>query len=157
MIEYSRNMENNVKNKSITLGAFESVSLPMLKIENVIAKIDTGAYSGAIHCVNIKEERLENGEKILHFTPFNETMDPITTKDYLVTHIKTSNGHRMKRYLIDTDIIIKNKQYTVRIGLSNRSDLHKQVLIGRRFIRQNKMLIDVKINQQFEKNYRGKL
>lgn len=151
-------MKSNSADNSVILGAFEHVSLPSLHVKDIIAKIDTGAYSGAIHCINIKELRREADDiKVLRFTPFDESMDSIETTNYHITHIKTSNGHRMKRYLIDTDIIIKNKRYTVRIGLSDRSDMDKQVLIGRRFIRENKMLIDVRINQKFEKDYKGEV
>ena len=38
------------------LGTFEEIVFPAFNDARVTAKIDTGAYSGAIHCVKIQEK-----------------------------------------------------------------------------------------------------
>jgi len=147
-------MNNQPIEQKEVFGAFECVSLPLLKIKNVIAKIDTGAYSGAVHCVNIKcYVRKSDGKRVLKFSPLSNVNKPVEIEDYTVTNVRTSSGHQMKRYLIDTDIIIKNKTYKMRIGLSDRSDMDKQILIGRLFLRQNAILVDVNINKEHEKDF----
>ncbi len=50
------------------IGAFELVSFPEFHTEHVTAKIDTGAYTGALHCSSIKERDIEGG-KALVFVP----------------------------------------------------------------------------------------
>lgn len=141
-----------------TFGIFEKVSMPDLGIFDVVAKIDTGAYSGAIHCSSIKEvKRKSDGKMILKFKPIDKNSNEVQLEKYRVTRVKSSTGHITKRYLIKTNIIIKDKQYTVRIGLSDRSDMDKQILIGRKFLRKNEILVDVRINKQFEKNHKGEL
>ena len=135
-------------NNTLTIGAFEPVSLPALNMENIIAKVDTGAYSGAVHCTEIKVRRRQSdGVKVLHFVPSGNGPDTIELEKYKVTNVRSSSGHRLKRYLIETDIIIRDKRYTVNIGLSDRSDMQREVLIGRRFLRENGILVDVRINQ----------
>ena len=63
----------------------------------------------------------------------------------------------MRRYLIDTDIVINDKRYNIRIGLAKRDGMDKQVLIGRQFLQRNAILVDVNINKQYEKDYKGVL
>lgn len=152
-------MTNNISdNKPLTIGAFEHVSLPSLKLENIIAKIDTGAYSGAVHCSVIKViHRSPDGLKVIRFIPSDGHQDIVELEKYKVTNVRSSSGHRLKRYLIETDIIIRNKRYTVNIGLSDRSDMQREVLIGRRFLRQNGILVDVRINQELDNDGGEKL
>src|SRR6185369_6495863 len=40
--------------RSNVVGCIETVSLPALGVTGVLAKIDTGAYSGALHCTDIR-------------------------------------------------------------------------------------------------------
>lgn len=136
--------------KRTTLGSFEIVSLPEFKVESVVAKIDTGAYSGALHCSLIKKvHRGLKRQAYLKFTPFEESQS-FETSDFVKTYVRSSTGHRVKRFIINTTIDIKGKQYPINIGLSDRSDMKRPVLIGRRFIRENDMLVDVSLNQQYE-------
>jgi hypothetical protein len=141
-----------------TVGSFEYVSLPGLKTENVIAKIDTGAYSGAVHCTDIEEvKRKSDGATVLRFRPFDQQDNVIEVADYNTVKVRSSTGHQIKRYIIETDMILKQKQYTIRITLSDRSDMKNEVLIGRRFLRKNNMLVDVLINKELDTDGGGKI
>ena len=53
------------------LGRSEPISFPKLNIEDVPAKIDTGAYRSAIHCTKAKVVTQEDGTEILRFTLLN--------------------------------------------------------------------------------------
>ncbi len=134
-------------------GIFEHISIPVLGINNVLAKIDTGAYSGALHCSNISEVlRESDGKKVLRFTPLDNFANQMELEDYDMTYIRSSTGHRRKRYRFNTSIVIKGIAYPIRIGLSDRSGLNFEVLIGRRFLRENGILVDVRINQEYDKD-----
>lgn len=142
---------------TITVGSFEYVSLPGLKMDNIIAKIDTGAYSGAIHCNDIKVvRRKSDGKRVLRFKTSN-LEDVFKFEDFKTVKVRSSNGHQIKRYIIETDIIIRHKKYTIRISLSDRSDMQREVLIGRRFLRSHNMLVDVRINQELDNDGGGKI
>jgi hypothetical protein len=138
-------------NTETTFGIFEQISIPELGINNVLAKIDTGAYSGALHCSKIQEFiRESDGKKVLRFTPSENHSNAMELTDYHSAYVRSSSGHRVKRYLFDTDIVIKGNVYKIRIGLSDRSDMSFEILIGRRFLRENNILVDVRINQEFD-------
>ena len=134
----------------VIVGSFELVDVPALGIKQSIAKVDTGAYSGALHCSEIKETVSADGKKALYIVPSDNYAHSLETTDYIVTYVRSSTGHRVKRYLIDTDIVLQGKTYTMRIGLSDRSSMKHEILIGRRFLRQNKILVDVNINDKYD-------
>ena len=135
----------------ITLGSFEVVSLPKLGLDDVIAKIDTGAYSGAVHCTDIVLKNNEDtGVEELCFVPAGQKELACQTTNFTKRHVRSSNGQLAERYIISTEIIINGKTYQTDIGLSDRSDMKKQVLIGRRFLRQHDMLVDVTMNVQYD-------
>lgn len=132
------------------LGIIEPVKLPDLGVDFAYAKIDTGAYSGAIHCESITPMRSELGRKYLQVVPVDATHRPVDIYRYRVTYTTSSTGHRIRRYVIDTFILINGKGYTISIGLATRDNMKVKVLIGRRFIRKNKLLVDVTKNQDLD-------
>ena len=125
---------------NIILGAFENVSFPEFSISGIRAKIDTGAFTGALHCTKIAEE---DGGKVLRFSPFDQPELEITKEDFVVRHVRSSNGKREKRYFITTEIVIAGETYPIILSLANRSEMKVPVLIGRRFLRKNQFLVDV--------------
>lgn len=132
-------------------GSFEHVSIPAFGIDNVIAKVDTGAYSGALHCSLIEEDVREDGKKVLRFVPSDNHSHMLEVDKYLRTYVRSSTGHRVRRFLADVEIIIKGKPYTIRIGLTNRAEMQYEILIGRRFLRKNNIIVDVRRNQELDK------
>jgi hypothetical protein len=140
-------MDNSKK----IFGICEYVDMPKLGLSHILAKVDTGAYSGALHCSKIKEIiRRSDGKKILRFTPLDNYSNVIELSKYAKSYIRSSTGHRVKRYLFDTDIVIKGVAYKIRIGLSNRSDMNYEILIGRRLLSENNILVNVRINQDLD-------
>jgi hypothetical protein len=137
--------------KNAYVGCFELVDFPEYQLQAVIAKVDTGAFSGALHCTNIKVVRRGiTRKKILQFMPAGRSELAQETDKFYQTYVRSAHGHRLKRYVVTTSIKIKGKKYPISIGLSDRSDMKKPVLIGRRFLRENNLLVDVRINTQYD-------
>ena len=137
--------------KNIYVGCFELVDFPEYQLQSVVAKIDTGAFSGALHCTNIKVVRRGVTRKqILKFIPDGRPELAQETDKFYQTYVRSAHGHRLKRYVVNTTIKIKGKEYPITIGLSDRSDMKKPVLIGRRFLRENNLLVDVRINAEYD-------
>jgi hypothetical protein len=137
--------------KQPVLGIIETVAFPELGVSEVLAKVDTGAYSGAIHCESIEETINEKtGKKMLTIVPIDASNDPVVVTRYARVYARSSSGHRSKRYVITTKIIIQGKTYDIRIGVTQRSMMNVKVLVGRRFIRKNHMLVDVTQNQELD-------
>lgn len=138
-------------------GSFEYVSLPDLGIESAIAKIDTGAYSGAIHCSLIEERTREpDGKTVLRFVPSANHDHVVETEGYEIVTVRSSTGHEVERYLINTEIFVQDKKYAITIGLADRSKMQREILIGRRFLRENNILVDTRINQELDSSGGGK-
>jgi hypothetical protein len=125
---------------SKTVGTFEAVQFPEFGSAVVKAKIDTGAYTGAMHCADIREEVVDGG-MVLHFVPLDCDKE-IKQDDFLIKYVRSSNGKRQKRYFINTKITIQGDVYDITLSLTSRSEMRYPVLIGRRFLRNNAFLVD---------------
>lgn len=124
------------------IGSFETVTFPDFNGYEVMAKIDTGAFTGALHCTKIREEETPEGP-VLHFSPFDHPEVEITLSEFAVNHVKSSNGKAESRYFIDTNISLHGKTYPIVLSLADRSEMKWPVLIGRKFLRKNNFLVDV--------------
>lgn len=133
-------MSTNIKPK-IVLGIFEKVDFPDFGVFNINTKIDTGAYTGALHCTNIEVKQNKEGAELL-FSPFGRKAKTISTTDYYVSRVKSSNGINEKRYFISTKIILKDVEYPITLSITDRKGMKYPVLIGRRFLQKNHLLVD---------------
>lgn len=138
-----------------TLGSFEKVSIPSFGIKNMIAKIDTGAYSGALGCTEARVIK-RDGKKILQFSPGKRSKKIFETDRFSQKHVRSSNGQSEKRYLIETELVIGGRTYAATITLSDRSEMKHEMLIGRRFLREHNLLVDVTLNQEYDTDSEAK-
>jgi hypothetical protein len=134
-------------NEPIILGAFETVDFPEYAINSMLAKIDTGADTGALHATNVYEAATPEG-KVLHFSPFDHPEMVETTRKYKVRLVRSSNGQAAKRYYIDTVIRLHGTEYPIHLSLADREKMTHQVLIGKRFLARHKLLVDVSRKSQ---------
>lgn len=131
-----------------TVGRVLDVDLPLFGIEGVVGKVDTGAYSGALHATRIKEIIGEDGKKRLRFHPLGSKDHTIEVDKYHKRRVKSSNGEVAKRYAIDTEVTILGQTYPITITLTNRSSMKYQMLVGRNFLRIHGFLVDVNQDNQ---------
>src|SRR5258707_2303366 len=125
-----------------TLGRSDHVQLPGLELENIHAKIDTGAYNCSLHCTS---KEVVNG--VLEFVLLDEEHPEFTGRRYFFKEfdqreIKNSFGEAELRYVIKTKIKIFDRVIRVEFSLSNLGNLKFPVLLGRKILR-NRFLIDV--------------
>lgn len=125
------------------MGRREVADFPALGLKQVRLKIDTGAYSSAIHCSSI--ELSEDG--VLRVVFLHEDDEGFTGKAVEFTEfdrrkIKSSSGHAETRYAINTRIVLGSKRYRIRMTLTDRSEMRYPVLIGRRFMRRYRFIVD---------------
>lgn len=133
------------------IGMYEQVTFPDFGIADIVAKIDTGAYSGALHSTKISEVKTDSGME-LHFSPFDHPEIVVKTKSYEVGDVRSSNGHVAQRYYISTTVRVQGRDYPVRITLSNRSSMQYPVLLGRKFLSENQFLVDVGLDNRYGAN-----
>lgn len=131
------------------IGRVDKVDFPMLDLFNIDVKIDTGAYTSAIHCSDIVEEN-----NILKCTFYSEGHTNFSGKEVVFetfskTIVKSSNGLKENRYKIKSEVIFFGKTYKINLTLSTRADMKFPVLIGRQFLK-HKFMVDVdKVNMSF--------
>lgn len=131
------------KQKQI-IGRREAIDFPELGLYDIVAKIDTGAYTTALHCHDIREE---NG--VLYFKlldpshpEYNEQEQKFT--EYTQKEIKNSFGEVEKRYIIKTTIKVGRKRIKSVISLTDRGNMRYPVLIGRKLLK-NRFIVDVSL------------
>lgn len=124
------------------IGRIDKASFPLLELQNIEVKIDTGAYTSSIHCKNVVIEN--NYLKCKFLDPqhpaYHEKEFIFDTYDVKV--IKSSNGQSQARYRILTDIILFGKTHPIYLTLSDREELKYPVLIGRNFLTK-KFIVDI--------------
>ena len=125
------------------IGRREFIGFPNLNIEKVEAKIDTGAYTCAMHCSHIELKEVDH-KKIVFYTLFNN--HTYQSEEFTRKKIKNSFGEMEERYIIKTIISIGGKKINTSISLSDRENMRYPVLIGRKLLK-GKFVIDV--NQKF--------
>lgn len=125
------------------IGTFEPVSFPGFGGITTTAKIDTGAYTGALHCSRI-EEKTEDGEAVLYYWPLT-SHKPVRETNFVVKHVKSSNGGAQQRHFVTAHIQLHGIMYPILLSLSARHDMRSPVLIGRRFLRKHRFLVDPSI------------
>ncbi|MEQ8624681.1 MAG: RimK/LysX family protein [Vicingaceae bacterium] len=135
-----------MKNTKTTLGRAESVAFPELGIESIEAKIDTGAYSTAIHASEIWLEEVGDTE-VLNFKLLDashpEFKDEVfKSSNFKRKKVRSSNGRLEKRFILKTKIILGGKKRVTYISLTDRSKMRYPVLIGRKVLK-NGFLVDV--------------
>jgi hypothetical protein len=131
-----------------TVGSLLKVDLPLLGIEALTAKVDTGAFNGALHASDIREVKDKQGNKRLRFSPMGSHDHTIEIDSYHKRRIKSSNGLASSRYTIDTEVTIAGHTYPITLTLTNRSFMKRQMLVGRNFLRLHGFLVDVNRGKQ---------
>lgn len=135
--------------KRVTLAGLETISIPELEIDEITAKVDTGAFSGALHCKNIKVERHDR-RKILRFTPLGDKSLATSTHEFHETIVRSANGHESIRYIIPLTLVVQGNKYRTMIGLSDRTVMKRDMLLGRRFLLEHDMLVDVSLSRDID-------
>lgn len=142
-----------MKPKLIThiIGRTLAITLDVPDIsDKVLAKVDTGAYLGALWASDIEEEDNELSFKL--FGPQSRYFSDqvYKTTEYYKTVVENSFGHSEQRYVIKLGIkpSLYNVDFTnVRFSLCDRSMKRYPILLGRNYIR-GRFLVDVRLNDE---------
>lgn len=126
------------------VGSFEPIDFPDFGLKSVIAKVDTGAFSGTLHATHIQEIISEDGTKQLEFWPLGKKAHKTFSNSYTSKPVRSSNGQLETRFVIKTKIVLQGIEYPITISLADRSAMMKAVLIGRQFLRQQRFMVDVR-------------
>lgn len=128
------------------IGRKEKISIPEFGLNQVWAKVDTGAYTSSIHVENMKVIE-KNGKEILTFQVLMPDHKSFTGKVLEFEHfreksVKNSFGQAETRYLIQVTFQLAGEEYPAEFTLSDRSKMRNPILLGRKILK-GKFLVDV--------------
>lgn len=111
-----------------------------------MAKVDTGAYTSAVHAEQVKEES-SDGEPVLSFCllpPHHPkfTGKLIKTKNFSTKKVKNSFGQVEHRYKVKTKVEIMGEWFDAEFTLSDRKKMKNALLLGRKLLK-GRFLVDV--------------
>ncbi|PKQ63870.1 peptidase [Labilibaculum filiforme] len=129
----------------IIIGKIDRADFPDLHLTDIDLKVDTGAYTSSIHCHQIKELQVGT-EKHLKFTLLDPSHPDYNEKEFTVKkfkrkRVKNSFGKSETRFVIETIIILFNKEFPIELSLSERSEMKYPILIGRKLL-NGKFIVD---------------
>lgn len=120
------------------MGWRESITLPGLRLGPVLAKVDTGANTAALHALRVEIEEDGEGRRVRFHAVVDETRGR-TRQCVLPLHgvkrIKNSGGAVETRYVVETEIELGTHRWTSLFTLTDRADMGYPVLLGRATIR----------------------
>lgn len=148
--------KKKVKRKEKTLiGRVDIIDLPEFTLHDVEAKVDTGAYTSAIHCSKIKVIKQGTKEFVTFHIPgskiHGQGKKVFKTDDYVLKTIKSSSGHKEERFVITTQVLIFNKLIKTEFSLTDRSTMKFPILLGRKFL-VKRFIVDVSAKNLSYKN-----
>jgi hypothetical protein len=123
------------------IGWREWVALPELNINNIKAKVDTGARTSALHAFRLKPFE-ENGQAKIRFDihPIQHNTDLIVTCTANIVDrrlVTDSGGHEEERFVICTPITIAGQTWPIEITLTERENMLFRMLLGRSALRKH--------------------
>lgn len=126
--------------KRSLLGWKEWISLPDLEISPILAKVDTGAKTCALHAFYI-EDFMREDQTWIRFK-----VHPVQGETRIVREceaqvrdrreVTDSGGHSELRYVIETQITVGHESFATQITLTNRDNMKYRFLLGRNALRR---------------------
>lgn len=129
----------------LIIGWRETLCLPELGIEEVKAKIDTGARSSALHAFDVHIIESNGASKVrFKVHPYQkDTKQTIIAEADLIDRreVKSSTGHAQLRPVIETTVRLGDRLWPIELTLTNRDVMGFRMLLGRQAIRK-RFLVD---------------
>lgn len=128
------------------IGRAELIDLPELDLWGIPAKVDTGAYTSALHCSAVVLHE-KDGQQQLSFCVelgHHQKQQCFVTHDFKEKNIRNSFGHVERRFVIRTKIQVLGRKIIAEFSLADREQMRFPVLIGRKLLK-GRFVVDVAV------------
>jgi hypothetical protein len=153
-------MVAQIKKEKKIIGRKERIHFASYGLKNLIAKIDTGAYSSSLHC-QIKGSYIKEGVEYVKFIPlvYKNRVKNASEIEAVVSKkktVKSSSGHAEERFFIKLEVQMNGHAVTTEFSLTDRSSMRHTILLGRKFLK-GKYIVDVSKKFVFSRKKKKKL
>lgn len=126
------------------IGWVDKIDVPEFGLENIPAKIDTGANRSAIHCSEITQAKKNGVDEITFHIPLDSShgINTFQTQSFFKKKIRSSSGHVEERYIIRTTIVLFGRKIKTTFSLTDRTEMKYPILLGRKLLK-SKFVVDV--------------
>lgn len=128
------------------IGMTDLVDFPDLGLFDIQAKVDTGAYTSALHCKDV--QLIQSGLTAqLSFWLIDKTGLPARkfySDQFSQRMIRNSFGVAELRYVIQTRLVLFGRTIRADFTLADREQLKNPVLLGRKLL-HNRFIVDVSL------------
>jgi hypothetical protein len=135
-----------VAEASREVGWREWLALPALRIPAIKAKMDTGARTSALHTFRLERYEQDGRAKVRFWIhPLQGRDDIVLPCVAEVIDLRTvcdSGGHRERRYVIETPLAYRGREWPIELTLTNREDMLFRLLIGRSAMVRGGLIVD---------------
>lgn len=143
--------------KQYRIGRKDRIDLPELGLKDIKAKVDTGAFTSAIHCAEYAQGEDEQGP-YLEFVLFDKKHPAYTgikhkVRDFTQRVIKSSFGDKERRSIIRTKVLLFGEEFPIEFSLSDRKKMKFPILIGRKFLMKGNFVVEV---NQYDLSFKQK-
>lgn len=119
----------------LLLGWREWLALPELGIPRIKAKVDTGARTSCLHACFVETFRYKHRDRVrFGVHPLQRRADNLVVceADLVDKRVVTdSGGHRERRCIIETEVIIGSRTKRIELTLADRDTMRFRMLLGR--------------------------
>jgi hypothetical protein len=126
------------------IGWREWVGLPDLGIDEMRAKIDTGARTSALHAVDHEYFKLDGVRWVRFSVPasaggrLRRIEAPIADE----RDIRNTSGVAERRIIIETTVLLGRHHWHIEASLANREKMEFDLILGRTALRKRRVLVD---------------
>lgn len=120
--------------RRVLIGVTEEVDFPEWGITGVVARIDTGARTSALHV----DEIVRIGRRMVRFRVVRDDATPTSVDDAWVeariarvARVKSSSGSVVASYFVVTEVRIGEVVRDVELSLAAREPMRYRMLLGR--------------------------
>jgi hypothetical protein len=138
------------------IGWKEYVELPEWGAKGILAKIDTGALTSALHVASLEE--LPGGRVRFNVVTSLEDSDGTHTVETEIvrrTEIRPSTGKPQLRYVVEALLRVGGVEKTIEVSLTCRKNMYCRMLIGRKAL-EDDFLVDASTAYHYGKRKRKK-